>query len=177
MTIFFASLLITVLLASWVLTLLNMPGNWLMVLATAIYAYFVPVDSPATIGWKVVVVLLILAALGEILELVAGVVGTAKAGGSRRGAVLALLGSIAGGFIGILVGVPIPIVGPIFVALLFAGLGAMTGAMLGEIWAGKNVDTTWQIGKAAFWGRLAGTLGKILVGAVMVVVVVATWAL
>jgi uncharacterized protein len=173
MTQLFALLLITVLLASWVLTLLSMPGNWLMVLATATYAYFVPADSPAAISWKVVVALLILAALGEIVELVAAAVGTAKAGGSRRGAALALVGSIIGGIIGILIGIPVPVVGPIFAALLFAGLGAMAGAMLGEIWVEKNLAAIWQVGRAAFWGRLAGTLGKMLVGAVMVAIVIA----
>jgi hypothetical protein len=44
--------------------------------------------------------------------------------------------------------------------------------MLGELWAGKNLDASWRIGQAAFWGRLAGTLGKMLVGIVMVAVVV-----
>jgi uncharacterized protein len=177
MNLFFAILLISVLLAGWLLTLLNMPGNWLMVLATVTYAYFVPVESSAAIGWKVVVVLLVLAALGEILELVAGAAGTAKAGGSGPGAVLALLGSITGGILGVFVGVPIPLVGPIFAALLFAGLGAMVGAMLGEMSVGRNLAASWQIGKAAFWGRLAGTLGKVLIGAVMVAVVIASFVL
>ena len=99
-TIFFALLLIVVLLASWVLTLLGMPGNWLMVMATATYAYFVPVDSPATIGWKVVMALAVLASLGEILELLTATAGTVRAGGSRRGAGLALLGSMIGGLLG-----------------------------------------------------------------------------
>ena len=124
MIAFFAFLLIAVLLAAWVLTLLGMPGNWLMVAATAVYAYFMPVDSRAAIGWNVIVIFLALAFLGEILELMAGAVGTAKAGGSKRGAALAMLGSIVGGVVGIIVGVPIPLVGPILAALLFAGLGA-----------------------------------------------------
>ena len=174
MIAFFAFLLIAVLLAAWVLTLLGMPGNWLMVAATAVYAYFMPVDSRAAIGWNVIVIFLALAFLGEILELMAGAVGTAKAGGSKRGAALAMLGSIVGGIVGIIVGVPIPLVGPILAALLFAGLGAMAGAVLGEIWIGRNLDASWQIGKAAFWGRLAGTLSKVVVGTVIVVVAAAS---
>jgi uncharacterized protein len=176
-TIFFALLLIVVLLASWVLTLLGMPGNWLMVTATATYAYFVPADSPAAIGWKVVVALAVLAGLGEILELLSTAAGTVRAGGSRRGAALALLGSIIGGLFGIFIGLPVPLVGPLLAALFFAGLGAAAGATLGEIWVGKDAAASWQVGKAAFWGRLAGTLGKILVGAVMVAVVAAALVL
>ena len=52
-------------------------------------------------------------------------------------------------------------------------LGAMAGAILGETWAGRDADTSWRIAKLAFWGRLAGTLGKIILGAVMIVIVVA----
>ena len=172
-TIFFALLLIVVLLASWVLTLLGMPGNWLMVMATATYAYFVPADSPAAIGWKVVVALAVLASLGEILELLTATAGTVRAGGSRRGAALGLLGSMIGGLLGIFIGLPIPLVGSLFAALFFAGLGAAAGAILGEISVGKDIAASWQISKAAFWGRLTGTLGKMLVGAVMVAVVAA----
>lgn len=177
MTVLFALLLLAVLLASWSLTLLGVPGNWLMVAATTIYAYFMPADSRAAITWQPVVILLVLASLGEILELLAGAAGTASAGGTKRGAALALAGSLLGGLLGVFIGVPIPLVGPIFAALLFAGVGAMAGAMLGETWAGKNVGASWRVGKAAFWGRLAGTLGKMLVGAVMIAVVLAALVL
>jgi uncharacterized protein YqgC (DUF456 family) len=166
-----------VLLASWVLTLLNLPGNWMIVLATAVYAILVPAKSPVAIGWKVVTILLVLAALGEVIELVSGAAGAKRAGGSKRGAALALAGSVVGGFLGILVGLPIPLLGPIFAALLFAGLGAMAGAIFGEVWAGKTVGTSWQVGRAAFFGRLTGTLGKMLVGAAMMAIVVAAWLL
>ena len=172
MALLFALLLITALLASWLLTVLNLPGNWLMVLATAIYSYCVPADSAAAVGWKVVLAILIMAVLGEVVELLAGAAGTAKAGGSRRGALFALVGSMGGGLLGVFVGLPIPIVGSIFGALLFACLGALIGAMFGEMSAGKGLNASWQIGKAAFGGRLAGTLGKVVLGSAMVFVVI-----
>jgi uncharacterized protein YqgC (DUF456 family) len=172
-TIFLALFLIIVLLVGWTLTLFGMPGNWLMALATTVYSYFMPADSAAAIGWKVVAALFILAALGEIIELLAGSMGAAKAGGSKRGAVLAMLGSITGGIVGIFIGMPIPLVGPIFAALLFAAGGAMIGAIIGEIWAGRRLDSSWQVGRAAFLGRLVGSLGKMLIGAIMLAIVVA----
>jgi uncharacterized protein YqgC (DUF456 family) len=173
MSLLFAMLLIVVLLAGWLLTLLGMPGNWLMVVATAIYAYLTRAQSHAAVGWKVVALLVVLAALGEVIELMAGATGAARAGGTRRAAILALIGSIGGAIFGIVVGLPIPLAGPIVAALLFAGLGAMAGAILGEMWAGRNLDASWQVGRAAFWGRLLGTLGKLLIGAVMVAIVLA----
>ena len=176
MYILFALLLILVLLACWSLDLLGMPGNWLMAGATAVYAWLVPAQSPAALGWKTVAALLVLAALGEIVELLAAALGVAKAGGSRRGAAMALAGSLVGGVIGIFVGVPIPLVGSVVAAVLFAALGAMAGAALGETAAGRDAGTSWRVAKRAFWGRLAGTLGKIILGAVMIVVVIAALA-
>jgi uncharacterized protein YqgC (DUF456 family) len=82
------------------------------------------------------------------------------------------MGSIIGSMVGLIVGVPLSLIGSVIAAVLFAGLGAMAGAALGEIWCGQDLDTTWRIAKGAFWGRLAGTLGKIILGAVMIVVVV-----
>jgi uncharacterized protein YqgC (DUF456 family) len=110
--------------------------------------------------------------MGEVVELLAGAVGAAKAGGSKRGAALALAGSIIGGVVGLFVGLPVPMVGSILAAVLFAALGAMVGAIIGETWTGKRLDASWRVAKAAFWGRLTGTLCKLLVGAAMIAVVV-----
>ena len=173
MTVLFALLLLIVLLACWPLSLLSLPGNWMMVAAAAVYAYFMPADSRAAIGWMTITAMLVLAGLGEVIELLAGAVGTAQAGGTRRGAVLALLGSVVGGLVGLLVGIPIPIVGSFFAAILFAALGALVGAMLGEFWAGRKWGASWRVGTAAFGGRLFGTLGKMAAGAMILVLALA----
>lgn len=68
MSVVWAMVLVVLLLLSWIATILGMPGNWLTVLATALYAAFIPKDSPAAIGWGVVVALLTLAILGEMVE-------------------------------------------------------------------------------------------------------------
>ncbi len=128
--------------------ILGLPGNWLMVMVTTIYACFAPAHSPAAIGWRTVVTILVLAAVGEIVEVVASAMGVSKQGGSRQSAVMALLGSIGGGMLGVLIGVPIPLVGSVVAAVFFAGLGAMAGAILGEISVGQRLDTSWRVGKA-----------------------------
>ncbi len=167
-----ACLLVIIILAGWLMTVLGMPGNWLMVLVVVGYVFVVPEESTLAVGWPVAIAVGLLAAVGELLEFLAGAMGVAKAGGSKRGAVLAMVGSIVGGIAGLFIGIPIPIVGSLIAALLFAGMGALAGAMLGEAWYGRDLDESWQVGKAAFWGRLLGTLAKSIVGAVMVVVVV-----
>ena len=123
------------------------------------------------LGWTVVAVILGLALLGELLEFPASAMGAVKGGGSKRGAALALGGSVVGGMVGLAVGVPIPLVGSLVAAVLFGGLGALLGAMVGETWKGRDLDQSWRVGKSAFWGRLLGTLAKTMVGSVMVVVV------
>lgn len=171
MSIVWAVLLLLILLVGWAVALVGMPGNWLNVGAAAIYAYMVPAESSLSIGWRVVAVAAVLAILGEVVELVTASLGTTRAGGSRRGAVLALAGSMVGGVVGVVVGLPIPLLGPVAAALLFGGFGALVGAMIGEQWKGRTLDKSWQIGKAAFWGRLLGTTGKVMIGSVIVVVV------
>ena len=52
--------------------------------------------------------------------------------------------------------------------LLGALAGAMAGAMVGEHWKGRSAQEGWQVGKAAFWGRLLGTVGKVVVASAMV---------
>lgn len=148
------------LVAGWLLTLLSMPGNWLMVAAVALYAYLVP-DGRLDIGWPTVATLVGLAVLAEVLEFAAGALGAARAGGSKRAALLGALGSMIGALFGAAGGVPVPVVGSMVGAVLFACVGALAGAMLGEAWKGRDFDQSLRVGQAAFWGRLLGTLAKI----------------
>jgi uncharacterized protein len=162
-----------VLAAGWVMTVLALPGNWLIVAAAAVYAGLVPVEeSRLGLGWQVVVALAILAVVGELVEMVAAARGVRQAGGSRWSALMALFGSVVGAVVGMIVGVPIPIVGSLVAAIVFAGLGAAVGAVMGESLLGRNWNDSREIGIAAFRGRLLGTLGKMLVGSVMVAVAI-----
>ena len=163
-------LFLLVLVLAWGLTLFSLPGNWLIVAAAATYACLTSADAEPAIGWISVAVLAGLAALGEVIEFAASAVGTSRAGGSKRGALLAILGAVVGSVAGALLGLPIPVVGSIVGMLLFASLGAMAGAMVGESWKGRTLDESIEVGRAAFWGRLSGTLAKTGIGTVMVLV-------
>jgi uncharacterized protein YqgC (DUF456 family) len=80
------------------------------------------------------------------------------------------VGSLLGGIVGLFV--PIPVIGQIVGPIVCAGLGALAGAVIGEQWKGRDLDESLNIGHAAFWGRLIGTLGKILVGCVMLALII-----
>jgi len=171
MNLVWASLLVVVVSLSWLATFVGLPGNWGIVCATALYMFFGPQEGLLAIGLIPLSILLATALLGELAEVLAAAWGVTRRGGSRRGAVIALFGSLAGGVMGLFVGAPIPVIGSVVASLALAALGALVGAVIGEQWAGRDLSHSLKIGEAAFWGRLFGTLAKLLFGAVMVAVV------
>jgi uncharacterized protein YqgC (DUF456 family) len=163
-------LLCTINLLSWTSNLLSLPGNWLIVLATAVYAYFFPETEQSGIGWMGVGILVVLAILGEIVEFVAGAAMAGKRGASRRAMALAVVGTMVGSIAGAMFTIPIPILGPVIGALAGGAAGSFCGAWLGELWKGKSVDHGVHVGTGALLGRLLGTSGKLIAGAAMCVV-------
>lgn len=162
-----AFLFIVVWGGAWVLTLFGLPGNWLIALTVLLFAYLFPEQGTEGLSWTVAFFVAGIAVVGEALEFFSGAAAVAK-GGSRRGALLAMVGSFAGSLFGAAVGIPIPVVGSVVGIILFASLGAMGGAILGEVWAGRSEQQSFEIGRVAFWGRLLGSLAKIIAGCVMV---------
>lgn len=158
------TLLLLLLAVGWVLNILSLPGNWLMIAAAALYYLFISDDSAYTFGLPVLLAMLALAVIAEIVESLAGAAGAARLGGSKRGAALAIVGSLIGAPVGAVIGVPIPLIGSVVGAILFAAVGAMIGAVLGDLWKGRDLDTSLEVGAAAFQGRLIGTVVKIALG-------------
>jgi uncharacterized protein YqgC (DUF456 family) len=155
---------------SWLSNSIALPGNWLIVLFSALFAALVPVETGYGMSWTVVGVLLGLAVLGEVVEFAAGAAGVGKQGGSRRGMALAIVGTMVGSIAGAFVSIPIPILGPIVGALVGGAVGAFAGAWLGEMWKGRTWQKGVEVGSGAFVGRLLGTAGKLAIGAMMVVI-------
>ena len=69
----------------WLIGLLGLPGNWLMLVATGIYSLLVPTDETASVWWIAMGLLLVLAIVGEAVEMLASAHGVRKHGGSKRG--------------------------------------------------------------------------------------------
>ena len=163
-------LLLVAAVAAWLSNFVTLPGNWLVV-AIAVGAAFIVADGERLISLAGVIALFLLALAGEGLEFLASAAGAAKQGASRRGLLLSIAGAMGGSIGGAMLGVPIPLVGPLITAILGGALGAFFGAYLGEAWkkTHQHADRV-TIAKAAFNGRLVGTVGKLLVGSVMLVV-------
>ncbi len=168
-----AVLLIAACAVCWFGTLLTLPGNWGIVVLAAGFAWLEP--RARGLGWGTVAALVALAIAGEIIEALAGAAGAARRGGSRRGMALSLVGAAAGSMVGVALGlpIPIPVVSSAIAAVVGGAMGAFAGAMLGEHWKGRPVGHQLQIGRAAPFGRLWGTVGKLVVGIVMLVLVAA----
>jgi uncharacterized protein len=161
--VYLYAVLLTVLnLGFWVGILFNLPGTWLMVLVTALLKWWQP--AYVQVSWTVLGIAAGLAVLGEVLEFVLGAAGSRHAGGSKRAAVLAIVGGLVGGIAG--TALPVPIVG----TLIGACLGAFAGSLLGDLWAGRPLFPSFQAGWGAAVGRFWGTVSKLVVGAIMLVV-------
>jgi len=171
-TLFLAISLVFACVAAWLLNLIALPGNWIAVFVMGLYAWLGPETGRAAVGLPPLIAAFFAGVLGEVIEFAAGAVGASRAGASRRGTIMAIVGSMIGAIAGGIIGLPIPILGPVLAALLFGGLGATAGAMAAEWSDGKSWRENWRIGQAAFWGRTTGTVGKMIAGLAIVLICV-----
>lgn len=156
---------------AWLTTLVSVPGNWLIAGFAALFAWLLPAHEAGGIAWKTVFILVGLALAGEVVEFAASAAGAAKQGASKRGVALSMVGAVVGSILGLAVGLPVPILGSFVMAVLGGAGGAFAGAYLGEAWKGRGHEARIAVGRGAFTGRIWGTVGKLAVGAVMLVVV------
>ena len=168
MVFVFAAVLFVANFAAWLSTIISVPGNWLMLLFSGLYLFLLPKEYQPSLTQSVVVIGAGLAVLGEIVEFVAGAAGAAKQGGSNRGMVYSILGAFAGSLIGAVVGLPIPLIGSVIAAVVGGALGAFVGAYMGE--KDRLHEERMAIGRGALIGRLLGTVGKLAVGMIMLVI-------
>ena len=156
--------------AAWASILFLIPGNWIMVFLSALFYLFMPEDSGKGISLTVLVIAILLAGLGELVEALGSSAGAAKKGASRRAMILALLGTFLLSVIGATVATPVfPPVGTVVGAILGGAVGAYLGAYLGEAWKGNLDVDRMEISRAAFVGRLLGVVGKLAIGVVILV--------
>jgi uncharacterized protein YqgC (DUF456 family) len=141
--------------------LFNLPGTWLMVLLAAAVEWWTPQEY--FFGWPVLYAAAGLALLGEVFEFLFSATGTRQAGGSKRAAAIAILGGVVGAILG--TALPLPIAG----TLIGASLGAFAGSLLGDLWAGRPLFHSIGAGRGAAVGRFVGTVAKLALGTVIVV--------
>ncbi|MES2440936.1 MAG: DUF456 domain-containing protein [Verrucomicrobiota bacterium] len=128
-----------------------LPGH--LILLIAAIAHRLMLGAESGLAWWSFVVLVLLMAVSQTFEMVSGAAGTKWFGGTRWGAVGALVGSIVGLFF-----LPFGLL-----------LGPLVGAFVGEIVISKKETRPAAIsGVGSVVGTLAGMGFKIVVGLMMI---------
>lgn len=120
MTYVAATIVLIGALTGVVLTILTLPGIWLMIGVAGACAIW----RPEMFSIWTLVAVIVLGLIAELIEFVASAAGSKRVGGTRAGAWM----SVLGGLVGAIVGTPFfPVVGTIVGAVAGAGLGAFIG--------------------------------------------------
>ena len=166
-------LLILLLLANLVClaaVVFSLPGNWLMIIATVLFAWWQ--RESGVFSTYTLMAITAMAVVGEILEFLGGIGGARKAGASWRGSIGAIIGAVVGAILGTLL-IPLPVLG----TLLGACLGAGLGTCLLERLAGCDIERSVRSGFGAGMDVFIGTTSKFAVGVViwLTIAVAAFW--
>ena len=153
---------ILVSLAGLVSLVFGLPGTFVILGASVLYGWY---GGFSEITVRVIILLVVLALAGELIEFLLGILGSKKYESSNR----AIVGSIIFGIIGAVMGAPFFFgIG----AVIGAFAGAFAGAILMELSQGKKMDEAIKSGWGAFLGRVAGTISKGAVGIAMITITV-----
>jgi len=137
--------------------LFALPGNWLMVITTVLFGWWRWEDG--IFGVAVLVVVALLALVGEAVEFFAGAGSAKKAGAGWAGALAAIGGMICGALFGTFL-IPVPVLGTLLGACVGAGLATWGVERL----VGKTHDKSVKSGLGAGVGVVVGTTTKFLIG-------------
>ena len=145
-----------------------LPGNWLIIITTAFFAW---------LHWEkgifsiyTLIIITALAVLGELVEFFGGVIGAKKAGARFIGSLGAIVGAITGAILGTFL-IPIPLLG----TLLGSCVGAAIVACFFEILSGRRIKDSLDLGLCVSLGQFLGATAKIILG-VLIWFIVATAA-
>lgn len=140
----------------------GIPGNFIILLDSFLFSWYLGFQGVTV---NILIVLLLLAVLGEIFEFMLGIAGAKKYRSGNRAVVASILFGIAGAIIG----------APLFFGIgsvIGAFIGAFAGAFIVEFLSGKGVLQAFYSGWGTFVGRVGGTVLKSLIGFTMIVIVV-----
>src|SRR5438128_9808178 len=145
---FFTIALFAVGLIGTVLPIL--PGTTIILAAVIIHRIMLGADK--SVGWKAIVVLILLTLLSYVFDFLGSYFGAKYFGATRWGA----LGAIAGALVGLFFGIIGLFVGPVI------------GAVAGEFIAGKRMIDAGRAGWGSLLGNLGALIGKLIIALVMI---------
>lgn len=128
------------------------PGTTIILAAAIIHRLML--GSEKSIGWRVIIVLVLLTLASNGFDLLGSYFGAKYFGATKWGAFGAIIGALAGLFFGIIG--------------LFAG--PVMGAIAGEFIAGKKIIDAGRAGWGSLLGNLGALIGKLVIGLVMITI-------
>lgn len=140
------------------LSFFALPGNWLMIVTTTLFAIW----QKDNFSIYVIIAAIILAMAGEVLEFFAGAGGAKAAGGGRRAMAAAIIGAIIGAVLGTVL-IPVPLFG----TLLGSAIGAGLAVLIVEKRAGKEFKESVKTATSAGVGQILGISAKIITGVII----------
>ncbi len=129
-----------------------LPGTTIILAAAIIHRLMVGAEK--SIGWKTIVVLVLLTLLSYVFDFLGGYFGAKYFGATKWGAFGAIMGALVGLFFGII---------GLFV-------GPVIGAVAGEFIAGKRMIDAGRAGWGSLLGNLGAMLGKLVVAVAMITI-------
>ena len=129
-----------------------LPGTTIILAAAILHRVMLGADK--SIGWRTIIVLVLLTLVTYALDVLAGYFGAKYFGASKWGTFGAIVGALVGlcfGLIGLFVG---PVV----------------GAVVGEVIAGKRMIDSGRAGWGSLLGNLGAMIGKLLIALVMITI-------
>jgi len=129
-----------------------LPGTTIILAAAIIHRLML--GSQNSIGWKTIVVLLLLTLLSYVSDFLGSYFGAKYFGATRWGTFGAIVGALVGLFFGII---------GLFV-------GPVIGAVAGEFIAGKRMIDAGRAGWGSLLGNLGAMGGKLVIGLVMITI-------
>ena len=128
------------------------PGTTIILAAAIIHRIMLGPEK--SIGWRTIVVLVLLTLGTYALDFLSGYFGARYSGATKWGMFGAVLGALIGIFFGII---------GLFIA-------PVIGAILGEFVAGKRMVDAGRAGWGSLLGNLGGMIGKLVIGLVMITI-------
>ena len=147
---FFALVLFAVGLIGAVVPIL--PGTTIILSAAIIPQLMLGAEK--SIGWKAIVVLVLLTLLSYAFDFFGSYFGSKRFGATKWGAIGAIVGAVIGLFFGIIG--------------LFAG--PVIGAVVGELLAGKRLVDAGRAGWGSLLGNIGAMLAKLIIALAMIMI-------
>jgi len=129
-----------------------LPGSTIILAAAIIHR--IVLGSERSIGWRTILLLVLLTLATYALDVVAGYFGAKYFGATKWGTFGAILGALVGLFFGIIG--------------LFAG--PVVGAVVGEFIAGKRMVDAGRAGWGSLLGNIGGMIAKLVIALAMITI-------